>query len=99
MKTVRLTAAAAIVRFVKGQYVERDGVEHRIINGFFGIFGHGNVAGLGQALEEHGGKELPFYQPKNEQAMVHAAVAFAKARRGLGTFACTTSVGPGATNL
>jgi 3D-(3,5/4)-trihydroxycyclohexane-1,2-dione acylhydrolase (decyclizing) len=99
MKTVRLTAAAAIVRFLKEQYLERDGAEHRIVHGVFGIFGHGNVAGLGQALEEHGGRELPFFQPKNEQAMVHTAVAFAKARRGLGTYACTTSVGPGATNL
>src|SRR6185369_7367624 len=61
--------------------------------------GHGNVAGLGQALQEYGGAELPFYQPKNEQAMVHTAIAFAKARQGLGTFACTTSVGPGATNM
>src|SRR4051812_34776276 len=99
MKTIRLTAAQAIVRFLQVQYLERDGAEHRIIHGVFGIFGHGNVAGLGQALEELGGRELPFYQPKNEQAMVHTAVAFAKARRGMGTFACTTSVGPGATNL
>src|SRR3954469_8326961 len=98
MKTIRLTAAQAIVRFLREQYLERDGAEHRIIHGVFGIFGHGNVAGLGQALEELGGRDLPFYQPKNEQAMVHTAVAFAKARRGLGTFACTTSVGPGATN-
>ena len=64
-----------------------------------GIFGHGNVAGLGQALDEHGGRELPYLQPKNEQAMVHTAAAFAKARRRLGTYACTTSVGPGATNM
>jgi 3D-(3,5/4)-trihydroxycyclohexane-1,2-dione acylhydrolase (decyclizing) len=99
MKTIRLTAAAAIVRFLKAQHVERDGEEHRLIHGVFGIFGHGNVAGLGQAIEEEGGKDLPFYQPKNEQAMVHTAIAFSKARRGLGTFACTTSVGPGATNL
>ena len=98
-KTVRLPMAAALVRFLKAQYVERDGVEHRLVSGVAGIFGHGNVAGLGQALEEHGGKELPFYQPKNEQGMVHMAVAFAKARRRLGTLACTTSVGPGATNM
>jgi 3D-(3,5/4)-trihydroxycyclohexane-1,2-dione acylhydrolase (decyclizing) len=89
----------AIVEFLKQQYVERDGVEHRIVNGVFGIFGHGNVAGLGQALADYGGSELPYYQPKNEQAMVHTAIAFAKARRGLGTFACTTSIGPGATNM
>lgn len=97
--TVRLTTAAAIVRFLIAQYIERDGVEHRLIQGIAGIFGHGNVAGLGQALEEHGGTELPFYQPKNEQGMVHMAIAFAKARRRLGALACTTSVGPGATNM
>ena len=91
--------AAALVQFLKRQYVERDGAEHRLIRGVAGIFGHGNVAGLGQALEEHGGSELPFYQPKNEQGMVHMAVAFAKARKRLGTLACTTSVGPGATNM
>ena len=99
MKTIPITTAAAVVRFLKQQYVERDGVEHRLINGVFGIFGHGNVAGLGQALEEFGGPELPFIQPKNEQAMVHSAIAFAKTRQRLGTYACTTSVGPGATNL
>ncbi|HET8645956.1 MAG TPA: thiamine pyrophosphate-binding protein, partial [Vicinamibacteria bacterium] len=99
MKARRLTTAGAIVEFLKRQFVERDGVEHRIVNGVFGIFGHGNVAGLGQALEERGGAELPYYQPKNEQAMVHTAAAFAKARRGLGTFACTSSIGPGATNM
>jgi 3D-(3,5/4)-trihydroxycyclohexane-1,2-dione acylhydrolase (decyclizing) len=99
MKTVRTTTAAAIVRFLQAQYVRRDGVEHRLIEGVFGIFGHGNVAGLGQALEEHGGKALPFYQGKNEQGMVHAATAFAKTRRRLSTLACTSSVGPGATNM
>src|SRR6202789_3621893 len=98
-KTVKLSVAAAIVRFLKVQYVSRDGEEHRLIPGVFGIFGPGNVTGLGQAIEESGGRELPFYQPKTEQAMVHSAVAFAKTRRRLGTFACTTSVGPGATNL
>ena len=97
--TRRLTAAGAIVEFLKRQYVERDGARHRLVNGVFGIFGHGNVAGLGQALDDYGGEELPYHQPKNEQAMVHTAVAFAKARRGLGTFACTSSVGPGATNM
>ena len=98
-KTRRITAAAALVEFLKAQFVARDGVEHRLIHGVFGIFGHGNVAGIGQALEEYGGEDLPFHQPKNEQAMVHSAAAFAKARRGLGTLACTTSVGPGATNM
>ncbi len=99
MAKVELTVAAAIVRFLKAQYVARDGVEHRLIHGVFGIFGHGNVSGLGQALSEHGGRELPFVQGKNEQGMVHAASAFAKTRRGLGAFACTSSVGPGATNM
>ena len=97
--TRRLTAAGAIVEFLKRQYVERDGARHRLVNGVFGIFGHGNVSGLGQALDDYGGDELPYHQPKNEQAMVHTAIAFAKARRGLGTFACTSSVGPGATNM
>ncbi len=99
MKTVRITTAAAIVRFLQAQYVRRDGVEHRLINGVCGIFGHGNVTGFGQALEEHGGRALRYYQPKNEQAMVHTAAAFAKTRRRLGTLACTSSIGPGATNM
>jgi len=99
MSKRRLTLGGAVVEFLKQQYVERDGVEHRLIGGVFGIFGHGNVAGLGQALADYGGRELPYYQPKNEQAMVHTAIAYAKARRGLGTFACTTSIGPGATNM
>ena len=95
----RLTLGGAIVEFLKNQYVERDGREHRLVSGVFGIFGHGNVAGLGQALADYGGRELPYLQPKNEQSMVHTSTAFAKARRGLGTFACTTSIGPGATNM
>ncbi len=99
MKTVRTTTAAAIVRFLQAQYVRRDGVEHRLINGIAGIFGHGNVSGLGQAIEEFGGRALPFYQPKNEQAMVHMAIAYAKTRQRLGALACTSSVGPGATNM
>src|SRR5277367_454103 len=98
-KTRGLTMASALVEFLKNQYVARDGVEHRLINGVCGIFGHGNVAGLGQALEEFGGRDLPFLQPKNEQAMVHTAIAYAKTKRRLGTLACTTSVGPGATNM
>ena len=71
MTTRRLTMAGALVEFLKRQFVERDGEEHRLIHGVFGIFGHGNVAGVGQALEEKGGRELPYHQPKNEQAMVH----------------------------
>jgi len=99
MKTIKLTTAQAIIEFLKNQYVSRDKKEHRLIDGVFGIFGHGNVAGLGQALEELGGKELPYLQPKNEQAMVHLAAAYAKAKNRLGTYACTTSIGPGATNM
>jgi 3D-(3,5/4)-trihydroxycyclohexane-1,2-dione acylhydrolase (decyclizing) len=99
MSTRRLTMAGAIVEFLKRQFIARDGREHRLVHGVFGIFGHGNVAGLGQALDEHGGKDLPYLQPKNEQAMVHAAAAFAKARRRMGTYACTSSIGPGATNM
>jgi 3D-(3,5/4)-trihydroxycyclohexane-1,2-dione acylhydrolase (decyclizing) len=98
-RTVTLNMAAALVRFLRQQYIRRDGVEHRLISGVWGVFGHGNVTGFGQALEEHGGRALPYFQAKNEQAMVHAAVAFAKTRKRLGTFACTSSVGPGATNM
>lgn len=99
MSTVTLSFAAALVKALQAQYIARDGIEHRLINGVFGIFGHGNVTGFGQALEEFGGRGLPYYQPKTEQAMVHTAIAFAKARHRLGTFACTTSIGPGATNM
>ena len=99
MQTTRMSTADAIVRFLCAQYVRCDGIEHRLIRGAAGIFGHGNVAGLGQALAAHAGGALPFHQPKNEQAMVHMAVAFAKTHRRLGTLACTTSVGPGATNM
>ncbi len=99
MKPLPLSTAAALVRFLSRQYIRRDGVEHRLIHGICGIFGHGNVTGFGQALEEFGGRDLPYYQPKNEQAMVHTAAAFAKARHRLGTLACTSSIGPGATNM
>jgi len=98
----RLTVAQAIVRFLSVQYSERDGVEKRLIAGCFGIFGHGNVAGLGQALLEaelHDAGALTYYQARNEQAMVHAAVAFARMNDRLSTLACTASVGPGATNM
>lgn len=98
-KTVTLNMGAALVRFLQAQYTRRDAIEHRLIHGVWGIFGHGNVTGFGQALEEHGGRALPYFQAKNEQAMVHAAIAFAKARQRLGAFACTSSIGPGATNM
>ena len=96
--TERLTAAQAVIRFLEVQSVERDGDEHPFFGGMFGIFGHGNVAGLGEALEAAGDR-FRYYQARNEQAMVHAAVAFAKRHRRLRAFACTTSIGPGATNL
>lgn len=96
--TERLTAAQAVIRFLEVQSVERDGEEHPFFQGMFGIFGHGNVAGLGEALEAAGDR-FRYHQARNEQAMVHAAVAYAKRHRRLRAFACTTSIGPGATNL
>ncbi len=99
-KTLHLTVGQALVRFVAAQYVRRDGRENRFIEGFWGIFGHGNVSGLGQGLVEYSQREeLRFYRPQNEQGMVHAAAAFAKHRNRLATFACTTSIGPGALNM
>src|ERR671915_1495269 len=98
MSTVRLTAAQALLRFLANQYVERDGLEHRFFAGVFGIFGHGNVAGVGQALQQYSG-ELTYYQARNEQAMVHTASAYARTKNRLGALACTTSLGPGATNM
>jgi len=98
--TLRLTVGQAIVRFMAAQYVERDGVENRFIAGVWGIFGHGNVAGLGQALQELGSEcQMPYYRPQNEQAQVHLAAAFAKHKNRLQTFACISSIGPGATNM
>ena len=94
----RITAAQALVRFLAAQHVERDGAEHRFFEGCFGIFGHGNVAGIGQALYQHPDL-LTYYQARNEQAMVHAASGFARMKNRLATLACTTSIGPGATNL
>jgi 3D-(3,5/4)-trihydroxycyclohexane-1,2-dione acylhydrolase (decyclizing) len=95
--TKRLTTAQAIITFLKNQYVERDGAEHPFFAGCFGIFGHGNIAGIGQALQQM--PEFRYYQPRNEQAMVHSAAAYAKTRNRLQTFACTSSIGPGATNM
>ena len=94
----RLTVAQALVRFLAVQETERDGRRERLIAGCFGIFGHGNVAGLGQALHQYQ-ELLPFHPARNEQGMVHIAAGYARARNRLGTFACTTSVGPGATNM
>jgi len=98
MKTERLTAAQALIRFLAAQKVARDGRQHDFFAGVFGIFGHGNVAGVGEALL-HRPAALRFYVPRNEQAMVHTAAAFAKASFRLRTLACTSSIGPGATNM
>ncbi|MGH3148744.1 MAG: 3D-(3,5/4)-trihydroxycyclohexane-1,2-dione acylhydrolase (decyclizing) [Rubrobacter sp.] len=98
MGTERLTMAQALVRFLSEQYVERDGVERRFFAGCSGIFGHGNVAGIGQALHQYRDR-LAYYQARNEQAMVHTASAYARQNNRLRAFACTTSIGPGATNM
>jgi 3D-(3,5/4)-trihydroxycyclohexane-1,2-dione acylhydrolase (decyclizing) len=97
-KMYRRTVAQALVRFLANQYTERDGIEQRLIAGCLGIFGHGNVAGLGQALLE-AQDDIRYYPARNEQAMVHTAVAYARMKNRLSTFACTSSVGPGATNM
>ena len=107
-EAVRLTVGQAVVRFLANQFSERDGVEYRLVTGMFGIFGHGNVAGVGQALlqdqlaaeagqgvDEH----LPYFLARNEQGAVHAATAYARQRNRLQTMAVTTSIGPGATNM
>ncbi len=94
----RLTVGQALVRFLAAQEVERDGARSRFIAGCYGIFGHGNVAGLGQALHQYR-ELLPYHPARNEQAMVHIAAGYARQKNRLGTFACTTSVGPGATNM
>jgi 3D-(3,5/4)-trihydroxycyclohexane-1,2-dione acylhydrolase (decyclizing) len=95
---MKLTAAQALVRFLSRQFVERDGVEHQFFGGCFGIFGHGNVAGIGEALYESP-ELLTYYQGRSEQGMVHAAIGYARMRNRLGALACTSSIGPGATNM
>jgi len=101
VSTVRLTVAQALVRFLANQWSERDGVEQRLIPGCFGIFGHGNVAGVGQALLQatQDGTDLPYYLARNEQAMVHASVGYARMKNRLQALACTASVGPGSSNM
>jgi 3D-(3,5/4)-trihydroxycyclohexane-1,2-dione acylhydrolase (decyclizing) len=96
--TIRLTTSQALVRFLQVQFSERDGERQRSIPAIFGIFGHGNVLGVGQAVQQEG-VDLPLLQPKNEQSMVHAALGFAKASRRLSTLACSASIGPGSTNM
>jgi 3D-(3,5/4)-trihydroxycyclohexane-1,2-dione acylhydrolase (decyclizing) len=99
-KTIRLTVSQAVIKFLAVQFSERDGTKMRLIPGVWGIFGHGNVAGLGQALEEYGDElNMPTYRPQNEQAMVHLAAAYAKHTNRMSTYACTASIGPGSTNM
>src|SRR5579871_1055743 len=93
----RLTMAQALIAFLEKQYVERDGVETAFFAGCFGIFGHGNVAGVGQALQQTPG--FRYYQSRNEQAQVHIAIGYARMMNRLQTLACTSSIGPGATNM
>ncbi|HMB62543.1 MAG TPA: 3D-(3,5/4)-trihydroxycyclohexane-1,2-dione acylhydrolase (decyclizing) [Eudoraea sp.] len=97
METKKLTVAQATITYLKNQYVERDGVQNKFFAGCFGILGHGNVAGIGQAL--HQNPDFPFYVARNEQAMVHTAAAYAKVKNRLQTFVCTSSIGPGASNM
>ncbi len=98
MSTTRLTTAQALIRYLQNQYVTRDGIETQFFAGCWGIFGHGNVAGIGQALQQSA-KTFRYYQCRNEQAMVHIAAAYTKMKNRLQTYACTTSIGPGALNM
>ena len=97
MSTVRLTTAQAILAFLKNQYIRRDEAETRFFAGMLGIFGHGNVAGVGQALQEN--PDFPYILVRNEQSAVHFAAGYAKMKNRLQTYACTSSIGPGATNM
>jgi len=97
-KTVRLTTSQAIVKYLQVQWSERDGERQRLVPAILGIFGHGNVAGLGQALDEHG-QNLPFFEGRNEQSMVHTAAGHARATRRRSTLACAASIGPGSMNM
>ena len=92
-KTVRLTMAQALVKFLSNQYINVDGTETRFVQGMMGIFGHGNVVGLGQALEQYQ-DDLPYMQGKNEQEIAHVCVAYAKQMRRRAIYACTASIGP-----
>ncbi|WP_372933713.1 3D-(3,5/4)-trihydroxycyclohexane-1,2-dione acylhydrolase (decyclizing) [Mariniphaga sediminis] len=97
MKTKRLTVAQATIEFLKNQYAERDGTEQPFFAGCFGIFGHGNLAGFGQALQQS--PDFRYYMVRNEQAAVHTAAGYTKMKNRLSTFVCTSSIGPGATNM
>lgn len=98
MKTIRLTMAQALLRYLDQQYISVDGVETKFVKGIIGIFGHGNVTGIGEALERSPGS-LTYMQGKNEQGMVHMAAAYAKQKNRRQIYACTTSIGPGALNM
>ncbi|MBL0374269.1 3D-(3,5/4)-trihydroxycyclohexane-1,2-dione acylhydrolase (decyclizing) [Rhizobium sp. KVB221] len=97
-KGIKLTAGQAVARFLAAQWTERDGVQRPLIGGACGIFGHGNLSGLGQGFAECGG-DIPFYQPFHEQSMLHTAIAYARVQRRLSTYACTASIGPGTANM
>ena len=97
MATIRMTAAQAIIQFLKNQYIRRDGKESQFFAGMLGIFGHGNVAGIGQALQQN--PDFPYFLVRNEQSAVHLACGFTKMKNRMQTFACTSSIGPGATNM
>lgn len=97
-KTIRLTVAQALIKFLNNQYIEFAGKENKMFAGVFGIFGHGNVLGIGQALEENPGG-LIMHMGRNEQGMAQAAIGFAKQKRRKQMYACTSSIGPGATNM
>src|SRR5512136_2638675 len=97
MKTTKLTVGQAVISFLKNQYVERDDTEVRFFAGCLGIFGHGIVAGVGEGLMEN--PDFRYYMTRNEQASVHIAIAYTKMKNRLGTFVCTSSIGPGATNM
>lgn len=98
MNTIRLTMAQALLRYLDQQYISVDGVETKFVKGIIGIFGHGNVTGIGEALERSPGS-LTYMQGKNEQGMVHTAAAYAKQKNRRQIYACTTSIGPGALNM
>ena len=97
MKTIQLTVGQAVVKFLKNQYVERDGIENPFFAGCLGIFGHGIIAGVGQGLTQN--PDFRYYMTRNEQSSVHIATAYAKMKNRMGTFACISSIGPGATNM
>ena len=97
MNKIKLTVAQAIIKYINNQYIKTNGIEKKFFEGCFGILGHGNVGGIGQAIQEQ--KELKYYQCRNEQSMVHSAAAYAKIKNRKNALVCTTSIGPGSTNM